>query len=187
MACHTLGRGETELASGTHGLREGERKRKERKRRKPQYSDTRQPGETGVTWITRPTSVPLCPGHVSGTMTLYAVSVQSMAHANGAKVGRARKGATVYADSFRHVIYNTLRTSNRLIKYILYKYISYCTHCPLVQPLRPHTPRSSRGVPGRNAMPALLAPDVPHLSLHTGGLREDGQEFASVKLKLWKD
>lgn len=41
----------------------------------------------------------------------------------------------VYVDSFRHVIYNTLWTSNRLIKYILYKYISYCTHCPLVQPL----------------------------------------------------
>lgn len=48
---------------------------------------------------------------------------------------RARKGAMVYADSFRHVIYNTLWTSNRLIKYILYKYNGYCTHRLLVQPL----------------------------------------------------
>lgn len=45
--------------------------------------------------------------------------------------GRARRGAMVYVDSFRHVIYNTLWTSNRLIKYILYKYISYCTCRPL--------------------------------------------------------
>lgn len=116
-----------------------------------------------------------------------AVSVQSTAHVDGTKVGRVRKGATVYADSCRHVIYNTLRTSNRLIKYILYKYISYCTRCPLVQPLWPHASHSSRAVPGRNIMPALRPPYVPHLSLHTGGLREDGQEFASVKFKLWKD
>lgn len=44
------------------------------------------------------------------------------------------EGASVYVDSFRHVIYNTLWTSNRLIKYILYKYISYCTCCPPTQP-----------------------------------------------------
>lgn len=182
MACHTLGRGETELASGTHRLWEGEQKRKERKRRKPQYSDTRQPGETGVTWITGPTSAPLGPGHVSGTMALCRCSPR---HTRTGQ-RRAGKGATVYADSFRHVIYNTLRTSNRLIKYILYKYISYCTRCPLVQPLRPRSPLKPRRARQKRRA-ALLPPCLPHLSLHTGGLGEDGQEFASVKLKLWKD
>lgn len=115
-----------------------------------------------------------------------AVQVQSAAHADGAEAGRAGEGATVYADSFRHVIYNTLRTSNRLIKYILYKYISYCTRCPLVQPLRPRSPLKPRRARQKRRA-ALLPPCLPHLSLHTGGLGEDGQEFASVKLKLWKD
>lgn len=56
------------------------------------------------------------------------------AHMDGGQ-GGGGKGAMVYADSFRHMIYNTLWTSNRLIKYILYKYISYCTRRPLRQSL----------------------------------------------------
>nr|KAF6285948.1 hypothetical protein mMyoMyo1_009507 [Myotis myotis] len=59
----------------------------------------------------------------------------------------------VYADSFRHMIYNTLWTSNRLIKYILYKYISYCTR----RPLGSHCdsmPQVKPAVLGRTMMPA---------------------------------
>lgn len=159
-------------------------KEKRKEKKKTTVFRCRQPGETGR--LDRPTHKrPALPWTRFGDDD--AVSVQSTAHADGTKVGRVRKGATVYADSCRHMIYNTLRTSNRLIKYILYKYISYCTRCPLVQPLWPHASHSSRAVPGRNIMPALRPPYVPHLSLHTGGLREDGQEFASVKFKLWKD
>lgn len=87
--------------------------------------------------------------------------MQSTAHADGAEAGRAGKGATVYADSFRHVIYNTLRTSNRLIKYILYKYISYCTRCPLVQPLRPRSPLKPRRARQKRRLHSS------HLAFHT--------------------
>ena len=57
------------------------------------------------------------------------------ARVDSGKEGQGKERSMVYVDSFRHVIYNTLWTSNRLIKYILYKYIFYCTRRPLVQPL----------------------------------------------------
>lgn len=66
---------------------------------------------------------------------------RSRSTCDSGKEGQGKEGHMVYVDSFRHMIYNTLWMSNRLIKYILYKYISYCTRCPLVQPLdsMPHT------------------------------------------------
>lgn len=53
----------------------------------------------------------------------------------GMRLGWGDRVGTVCADSFRHVIYNTLWMSNRLIKYILYKYTPHCTRRPLAQPL----------------------------------------------------
>lgn len=68
-------------------------------------------------------------------------------------------------DSCRHVIYNTLWTSNRLIKYILYKYISYCT-CRSVQPLAVTVPLGRRHAHLDTLL--LLPPTYP---------RPDGQQY----------
>lgn len=77
--------------------------------------------------------------------------------------GEARVG---YVDSFRHVIYNTLWTSNRLIKYILYKYISNCTRRPLVQPRRARLDRDACLLP--------VTPRTCHLYAEEGGGRQAG-------------
>lgn len=104
-----------------------------RKRRKPQYSNIHQSDETRSN-LNQPIHKPT--HFVSNTF-----QGRQMLHTSHStcgqwqRRGRARKGAMVYVDSFRHMIYNTLWTSNRLIKYILYKYISYCTCRPLVHPL----------------------------------------------------
>lgn len=84
---------------------------------------------------------------------------------------RAPQRAWVCADSFRHMIYNTLWTSNRLIKYILYKYISYCTsallysHCEAMA----QTPKGElRYLPG--FLPYALTLSFPHWRSEAGWL-----------------
>ena len=96
------------------------------------------------------------------------------------EAGRGQAGCMVYVDSFRHVTYNTLWTSNRLIKYILYKYISYCTRCPLVQPLDsvPHTQAQVPQAEPWCRLASLLILQACHL--YTGGPR-DAQEYCFHK------
>lgn len=87
--------------------------------------------------------------------------------------GQQREGrharAVVCVDSFRHVIYNTLWTSNRLIKYI-YINISPTVHAAL---LRSH--RTSRPSSGGDVTLVLL-PTHP----------EPAQEQGSCGAQLWK-
>lgn len=159
---HYPSRGQT-ASPGTHCHQ------KRQQRRKPQYSyECSQVRQSNLEQLTQPAA------NTSGRRAWLWCTWKAGA-------GRAPQRAWVCVDSFRHMIYNTLWTSNRLIKYILYKYISYCTCHPLYSHCDTMAQTRRRGT----AVPGLLPLTPQHCHhLHTGGVREDG--WGPCSLRLWK-